>query len=176
VSGPGAGAALGAAIVSAVSAAQAQDPERFEQLSADLRGPMVQHVDTVLAAVVRDLLEVQHPDGLAGEDIVDVLAQCAQDAMWRPDIEARTLLVVLLGALGVAEPVPADDGPAGGVGEHSQDSLDEPPIVDPPTGAALRRHALLLVASLCSATGEPAIRPVRSAIAEIHRAQTQEMP
>jgi hypothetical protein len=56
VSGPGAVAALSAAIVGAVSAAQAQDPERFEQLAADLRGPMAQHVDTVLAAVVRDLL------------------------------------------------------------------------------------------------------------------------
>jgi hypothetical protein len=110
---------------------------------------------------------VQHSDGLGGEDIADVLARCVQEAMWRPDIEARTLLVVLLGALGVAEQV---------LGEHSQDTLEQNPIVDRPTEAVLRRHALLLVASLCSATGEQPIRPVRSAIAEIHRAQTQEMP
>ena len=168
-SGPG--AALATAIVGAVAAAQAQDGDRFDELTADLRGPMAQHVDTVLSAVVRDLLELQHPDGLAGEDIADVLTQCIEDAIWRTDIEAGTLVVVLLGALGVAESVPTDD-----VGEGSQESVDDAPIPDPPTEAALRRHALLLVASLCTATGERPIRPVRAAIAEIHRAETQEMP
>lgn len=171
MSGPDAGAALATAIVAAVSAAQAQAADRFDELAAALRGPMTQHVDTVLSTVVRDLLEQQHPDGLAGEDIADVLAQCLRDAMWRSDIEPRTLVIVLLGALGVAEAGPADDG-----GDQSPDSVDDPPAPDPPTEAALRRHALLMVASLCSSIGERPIRPVRSAIAEIHRAETQEMP
>lgn len=165
-----AGAALSLAIVGAVTAAQAQDRDRFEELSAALGGSMAQHVDTVLSAVVRDLLELQHPDGLVGDDIADVLARSVADSSWLAGVEAGTLVVVLLGALGVAEAAPVDDG-----GEHSQDPADAP-VPDPPSEGALRRHALLLVASLCSALGERPSRPVQSAIAEIHRAETQEMP
>ncbi|MCW2604919.1 MAG: hypothetical protein JWN61_3054 [Pseudonocardiales bacterium] len=169
--GSGPGGALAAAIVGAVTAAQAQDADRFDQLAADLRGAMAPHVDTVLSTVVRDLLEQQHPDGLAGDDIADVLTRCIEDAAWLPDIEARTLVIVLLGALGVAEPVPTDD-----VEERSQDRADAVPTPDPPTDAALRRHGLVMVASLCAAAGERPIRLVRAAIEEIHRAETQEMP
>lgn len=169
-SGSRAGAALGAAIAAAVVAAQDQDRERFDELSAALRGPAAPHVDAILSAVVLDLLEQLHPDGLSGEDIADALTRCVASAAWSPDLEAGTLLIVLLGALGVAEAVP-DDAP----GEQSQDHAEDP-IPDPPSDAALRRHALALVASLCSAVGEPPTGAIRAAIAEIERAETQEMP
>lgn len=166
----GAGAALSRAIVGALVAAQACDVDRFVELGAALRGPMTEHVDTVLSAVVRDLLERQHPEGLAGEDIVEVLDRCVRDALWLPGIDARTLVVVLLGALGISETAFADD-----TSEQSQDPLDAA-VPDPPSEADLRRHALLMAASLCSATGERPIRAVEAAISEIRRAETQEMP
>lgn len=180
-SGPrdGAGAVLTAAVVAAIAAAQAQEAERFDELAAALRGPMASHADTVLSAVVRDLLERQHPDGLAGSDIADALAACVQESAWLPGVDPSTVVIVLLGALGVAETtaetaaeVAADDGP----GEHSQDSADDAAAPEPPTDAVLRRHALLLASSLCSACNEAPARAVRAAVDEIHREETLEMP
>ena len=171
-----AGTALGAAIIAAIEAAQAQAPARLDQLSAALRGPLAAHADTVLSAVVWDLLERQHPEGLDGGDIADALALCVQDGAWHAEVEVRTLVIVLLGALGVADPAP-DAQHSDAQGSDAQDDLqDGAPIPDRPSDAALRRHALLMAASLCRAAGESPSRAVRSAVAEIERAETHEMP
>ncbi|MGY0003511.1 hypothetical protein [Micromonospora sp. I033] len=137
------------AATEAVDAARARDAGAYqpavERLAAADRAGLV------LGGVVRLLLEESHPDGLAGDDVRQVLERCVRStATWRPDVDPHVLLVLLASALGVYDP--GDD--------------DAPP--DP---AAIARHAPLLVADLLAATGRPLADYLSAAFAEVARTE-----
>ncbi|MCW3813181.1 hypothetical protein ONA91_01740 [Micromonospora sp. DR5-3] len=140
---------IAAAATEAVAAAHDREAEAY--------GPAVERLTAadrtglVLGGVVRLLLEETHPDGLAGDDVRQVLERCVRStAPWWPDVDPHVLLVLLASALGVYEP--GDD--------------DTPP--DP---AAIARHAPLLVADLLAATGRPLADYLTAAFAEVARTE-----
>jgi hypothetical protein len=175
--------ALAVRVSASVSAAQLGDADAFALLAPALDGSGAHHVDTVLSSVTRALLEELHPDGLESDDIRGILGRLAVEALdWYPAFDMDALLVTLAGALGVAEapgPSPfATSDPDGSApdGIDSTDSGSDEPTALPPTETVLRRHAVLLVADLCTVSGSSAPRQIASALAEIERAETQEMP
>jgi len=140
---------IATAATEAVAAAGERDGGAYgpavERLAADERAGLV------LGGVVRLLLEETHPDGLAGDDVRQVLERCARSAAsWLPDVDPHVLLVLLASALGVYEP--ADDDA-------------------PPGPAAIARHAPLLVADLLAATGRPLAGYLAGAFAEVARTE-----
>ncbi|MFD2766726.1 hypothetical protein [Micromonospora eburnea] len=140
---------IAGAATEAVAAARDRDVEAYgpavDRLTAADRAGLV------LGGVVRLLLEETHPDGLAGDDVRQVLERCVRSAaQWRPDVDPHVLLVLLAGALGVYDP--GDD--------------DAPP--DP---AAIARHAPLLVADLLAAAGQPLEGYLTAAFAEVARTE-----
>jgi hypothetical protein len=152
--------AIAVAATDAVAAAQARDEEGFAEAVASLAALEPAQTGLVLGATVRLLLEDEHPDGLDGDDIRDILDRCVVSAkQWQPAVDQLVLLVLLAGALGI------------------QDDDTESP---PPTPEALARHAALLLAELLSEK-----RPddsahhsleayLTKAFAEIQRAETQD--
>ena len=61
----------------------------------------------VLAAVLRSLLEEQHPDGLDSDDIQAILTRCYRGAAgWLPldRVEPNVMIAVLASSLGIHEP------------------------------------------------------------------------
>ncbi|MET8279861.1 hypothetical protein [Micromonospora sp. NPDC005174] len=146
---PASARAIAVTATAAVAAAQARDGQAYEEAVADLA--VDERSGLVLGTVVRLLLEESHPDGLAGDDIRQVLARCVQDATrWRRDVDPHVVLVLLAGALGVYDPE-ADDAP--------------------PDASALARHAPLLVADLLAVTGAPLDDYLAAAFAEIERTE-----
>ncbi|MGS2612980.1 hypothetical protein ACVCAH_00365 [Micromonospora sp. LZ34] len=140
---------IAVAAAEAVAAAQARDPEAYETSAARLAG--TERSGLVLGAVVRLLLEETHPDGLAGDDVRQVLERCVRSAAgWRPEVDPHVMLVLLAGALGVYDP--GDDD-------------------NPPDPAAVARHAPLLVADLLTITGRPLDGYLAAAFAEIERTE-----
>ncbi|MEU7825358.1 hypothetical protein [Catellatospora sp. NPDC049133] len=144
------------AAVDAVDAARARDAEALNEAADRLAAADSEHVGLVLGSVVRALLEDLHPDGLAGEDIQDVLEQCVRDTLsWTADLDVDTLVTVLTGALGV----------------HQQE--DGAPRPDP---RRLAWHAPVLLAYLLTVSGRRLEQYLAAAFAEIMRAETVEMP
>jgi hypothetical protein len=150
--------ALARTLTEAVAAAQAGDSERFDDaaeklIAQDKSG--AGRVGLAQAAVISAVLETRHPDGLTGEDARDVLEHTARATIgWLPTLDVNVLLAVLAGALGVLDP-------------------DAEPY--PASPLDLSRHASVLIAALLGPTDS--VSPyVAAAIAEIHRAQTIEMP
>lgn len=140
---------IATAATEAVDAARDRDAGAYEP--AVLRLAAADRAGLVLGGVVRLLLEETHPDGLAGDDVRQVLERCVRGAAtWRPDVDPHVLLVLLAGALGVYDP--GDD--------------DTPP--DP---AAVARHAPLLVADLLAATGRPLAGYLEAAFTEVARTE-----
>jgi hypothetical protein len=116
------------AMSDAVAAARQREPEAFADATGALGALDASQVALVLGTVVRLLMEDQHPDGLAGDDVREVLERCVRaSATWQPDIDPHTLLIVIAGALGV----------------HDPDEQHPPPKPD-----VLARHAALLVVDL----------------------------
>jgi hypothetical protein len=150
VSGP---VALAAEITAAVEAARRADAEPFRDAVARLSTVDPSRIAVLLGWVVRSLLEERHPDGLDGEDLRAVLTGCATAAgSWESGLDPEVLLIVLTGALGLADP-------------------DEQPRVPP---AAVAATASLLVAYLL---GPRRLTPyLDGALAELRRAETIEMP
>lgn len=102
---PAAARAVRQATLDAVTAAQSGDGEQYEEATQRLAACEPEHVRLVLGAVVRQLLEDGHPDGLAGDDLLDLIRSCARRAFaWYPDLDVEALVVVLTGALGIHEP------------------------------------------------------------------------
>ncbi|MGC4855280.1 hypothetical protein ACLQ24_18275 [Micromonospora sp. DT4] len=146
---PASARAIAVTATAAVAAAQARDGQAYEKAVADLA--VDQRSGLVLGTVVRLLLEESHPDGLAGDDIRQVLARCVQDSTrWHPDVDPHVVLVLLAGALGVYDP-------------ETDDS--------PPNASALARHAPLLVADLLAVTGAPLDDYLAAAFTEIERTE-----
>ncbi|WP_213454487.1 hypothetical protein [Rhizomonospora bruguierae] len=148
--------AIAAAATAAVTAARDAEPDAYRTAGERLAALDQEQVNLVLGAVVRMLLEEQHPDGLDADDVQAVLDRCARAAaVWYPDLNATALMVLLVGALGV----------------HP----DNPAEVEVPEGAVVR-HAPLLVADLLAATGAKLAPYLSAAFAEIARTETLELP
>ncbi|RKN42780.1 hypothetical protein [Micromonospora endolithica] len=133
----------------AVVAAREQDGEAYDVAVGRLAA--ADRSGLVLGAVVRSLLEQGHPDGLAGDDVRQVLERCVRGAArWRTDVDPHVVLVLLAGALGLYDP-----------------EADE----TPPGPAAIAAHGPLLVTDLLATTGEPFDAHLAAAFAEIHRTE-----
>jgi hypothetical protein len=134
----------------AVTAAQRRDPAALTTAVAALAALDSQQTGLVLGTVVRLLLEQTHPDGLDGEDIRDVLERSVREsAEWQPDTDPDLMLVLLAGALGVADPEATT-----------------------PTPETTARHAALLVADLLD--GRPVVDQLTRAFHEIERSQVND--
>lgn len=140
------------ATVDALAAVVAQDPIAFDEAVELLDRSDAAKAGHVHAEMVRSLLEEVYSDGLTGENVQEVLARTVRGADWLPSLDIAGFVEVLTGALGVAD-----------VEEQSR-SRPRP------------AHALLVVADLLAVRRSRAETYVRRALAEIHRAQTVEMP
>ncbi|AOW94191.1 hypothetical protein BFN03_19905 [Rhodococcus sp. WMMA185] len=141
------------AVDAAVGAAVSSNVAAFFEATEDLAALPAERVRVVLAAIVREILETMHPDGLTGEDVQEVLAHAVGVARtWMPDVDVASFVAVLTGALGVAE---ADES-------------------DLPTSAV--PSAILLIADLVSSAQVSVHDYVRRALDEVARAEIVEMP
>jgi hypothetical protein len=141
---------IAAAASVAVTAAAERDPEALTAAAADLAALDSDQTGLVLGTVVRLLLEQTHPDGLDGDDVRDVLERCVREsATWQPDTDPHLMLLLLAGALGVADPEATT-----------------------PTPQATARHAALLVADLLD--GRPVADQLTRAFHEIERSQVND--
>ncbi len=150
---PPAARAIAAAATDAVTAARAAAAADLAEAAGRLAAADPQRVALVLGGVVRALLEELHPDGLDGEDLRAVLERTTRAAAaWDSGVDPAVLLVVLTGALGLADP-------------------DEQPPVPP---GPVARNAVLLTADLLGP--RPLAPYLTAALAELHRAETVELP
>ncbi|MDP9637884.1 MULTISPECIES: hypothetical protein [Nocardiaceae] len=140
------------ASVDALAAVVAQDPIAFDEAVELLDRSDAAKAGNVHAEMVRSLLEEVYSDGLTGENVQEVLGRTVRGAEWLPSLDIAGFVEVLTGALGVTD-----------VDEQSR-SRPRP------------AHALLVVADLLAVRRSRAETYVRRALAEIHRAQTVEMP
>ncbi|GAB3282071.1 hypothetical protein [Kineosporia babensis] len=153
---PAAARAITRATVEAVDAARAGDLEAFTRATTDLAACEPEQVRLALGVVVRDLLEHLHPDGLAADDLQDLIRSCVKRVFaWYPQVDVNALVIVITGALGMQE--------------------EEEPRYSP---ANIARHAPLFIAELLS---QP--RPTLSiqqyltaAFQQIRTAELHEMP
>jgi len=169
-------AGLRRAIGESVEAALSQDAERFTEAAGRLNAQDPQRLVLVQAGVIRSLLEDLHPDGLSSADAQDVLRRCLiSAASWYPRADPGVLVLVLTGALGLAEgtgPAPAAAPDA----EPDADADAEPEPVPAADPAALSQGAALLIADLVTAAGAPLRGYLDAALAELERAETIELP
>ena len=143
------------AIDAAVSAARCADSEAFERAVADLSCVDREQLRMLLGQVSRELFERAHPDGLDSDDAEQALRSCAEAAAgWFPRLDRDALVVALTGALGVSEP------------DESRG----------PEEMSVIAHGLLLVADQLRTSGELLEPMLDSALRELRRAQTMEMP
>jgi hypothetical protein len=164
ITGAGSVRTIRAAVADAVLAATAADAERFDDASTTLAALDQQRLTLVQGAIVRELLENLHPDGLAGEDAQEVLTRTFKAAViWYPTVDAEAMIAVLMGSLGAADPDETSQLDQAGIAVH---------------GSLL--IADLLTASMESPTPDNAAKLLNglldSAFAEIQRAETMEMP
>ena len=153
---PAAARTTAEAIVDAVAAARVADPAAYQDAAARMSTLDPDRLGTVQGAVLRSLLEDLHPGGFDGEDIKAVIEGCMRSAVgWFPDANAEVLIVVLAGALGIADP---DDLP---------ESVNH---------AAVTRHAPLLIAGLLAVDDRDLDGYLDRAFTEIARAETVELP
>jgi hypothetical protein len=143
------------AVEAAVSAAQSGDAAAFADAIADLSRVDREQLAVVLGAIERDLLERSHPDGLDSDDAEHVLQSCIRSAAgWYQPLDSDSLIRALTGALGVSDP-------------------DESP---PPAGTEVMTHGLLLIADQLKIMRQELPPVLDSALRELMRAQTIELP
>ena len=151
---------IGRATMEAVNAARAGDAPAYQEATAELAACEPEQVRLVLGVVVRDLLEQLNPDGLAGDDLMELIRSCARRAFgWYPDIDVQALVVVLTGALGL-----------------HQDEDDNPRRYTP---LEVARHAPLFIVELLTQPQTelpPLAVYLRSAFEQIRTAELHEMP
>lgn len=188
----GSARSVGAAVSQAVTCAARRDGDEYRAAVAELLALPADQSGQVLAALVLELLEEQHPDGLDSDDIVLVLGRCYQATKgWLPPdlVDAHALIAVLASALGIHEPgvtyeeVTTGPVPSGGpewvdpVGGTVLGGMATAPVTSRvPTAAGYAWHAPLLVADLLSVGRRPLDRYLDRVFAEIHRAETMELP
>jgi hypothetical protein len=146
---------MAAAVNAALEAAQAGDTDDFAAAILALGRLDRSQVTVLLGAMVRDLLERSHPDGLDSDDAHDVLESCVRFARaWYPELDADSAVQALIGALGVSE-------------------VDEMPRPDEMSVVA---HGVLLIADQLAILAEDLAPVLDAALAELMRAQTVELP
>ncbi len=142
-----------------ILAARAQHIEDFRDAAERLE----KHAEVareVHGHMVRELLETLYQDGLTGDDVSDVLRRTIAGAgLWDAQVDPSAVVVVLTGALGVAEA--SDDRDAGTTGVAPIELI----------GAAI-----LVMADLLAAGAMDRKDYLLRAVEEIRRAQTVEMP
>ncbi|TDP33032.1 hypothetical protein [Nocardia ignorata] len=149
---PSSARAIAATVAASVEAARTRDECTFREHIGDLADLPTDQVTVVLSAVIRELLEAAHPDGLAADDIRSVLTDVIRQSIpWLPGLDPTTVATALTGALGI------DEHP------------DHPPADPHPA-------AVLLISHLAEATHIPTHDSIIRAIGEIARAETVEMP
>ncbi|OZC85645.1 hypothetical protein CH274_01885 [Rhodococcus sp. 06-418-5] len=136
----------------ALAAVAAEDPIAFDDAVELLGRSDSAQAGHVHAEMVRTLLEEVYSDGLTGENVQEVLGRTVRGAHWLPDLDIAGFVEVLTGALGVSD-----------VEEQSR-ARPRP------------AHALLVVADLLAVRRGRAETYLGRAVAEIHRAETIEMP
>jgi hypothetical protein len=160
--------AVATAVAAAVAAAARRDRDAFEPAAAELAALPAQQTGAVLAAIVRTLLEEQHPDGLDGEDVRTVVERGVRAAAtWLPAdvLRPRTIVAVLANALGVHE---------AGLTYDEIGAPPDPDVEKAPSPGDFAHHAPLVVADLLAAGGRP-LRPyLDAAFSEIARAETMD--
>jgi hypothetical protein len=143
------------AVDAAVSAAQSGGSTEFAEAKAELTRLDREQVKVLLGAVTRDVLERAHPDGLDSDDAEEALQSCIRFAVgWYPQIDSDSLIRALTGALGVSEP-------------------DEVRVVDE---MSVVTHGLLLIADQLTILSQQLAPLLDSALGELMREQTVEMP
>lgn len=147
---------IASATDAAVTTAREGAAEPFAEATGALLAVDPDQVRSVHSAMVRELLEDVHPDGLTGEAVQAVLERCARGAAeWVPSLDVGALAVVLTGSLGLTD--------------YDEDTHRVGwPVILP--------HALLVIADLLAVAQAPADGYLRRAIGEIARAETVEMP
>lgn len=118
------------------------------------RGPAL----ALQATMIRDLLEWAYPDGLTGKSVEEVLMRCAGAASVLMDDEAlvEDLALVVGGAIGMSE----EFGSA----------------ANPRAAVRFLRAGLLVIDDLLGRTGFDGGAAVETAMGEIWRSETMEMP
>jgi hypothetical protein len=160
---------LGTATSRAVQAAAARQPERYREAAAALALLPAEQAGTLLAAVLRALLEERHPDGLDRGDIQAVVSRCHRAAAgWLPvgQIRVTVLIAALASALGIHEP---------GVTYHDGVSTVDS-HVEVPTAEQYLWHGPLLIADLLAAGSRPLGTYLDRAFGELSQEQTSELP
>ncbi|MFB9378647.1 hypothetical protein ACFFKU_06610 [Kineococcus gynurae] len=146
--------AITSAVTAAVAAAVEPDVTAFEAAVLELATMDAEQVHVVLGWALREQLERAHPDGLDADDLRDAVASAARAATWWPRLEPQLLVVVVTGALG---------------------AHDLAETMDAASPALTLGHALLLLTSLLPPPPDPG-PTLRSALAEVRRAELTEMP
>lgn len=150
----GAALALDRGLLAAVRAAQAHDVDEFATAVAHLATLDPHHVRRMLDAVVRPALEQQHPDGVDGDDLADLLEATVTGSAWAGAVDPLALAVVLTGAFGVVVATPEE-------------------LPHPVPDAEITRHALLLLGHVLP--GPRHLRPALDAAwREVARADLQD--
>ena len=181
---PGAPRAIGAAVTQAVDAATAGDREAYESAAAAVVALPAHQTGIVLGAVVRSLIEDQHPDGLDGDDIRAVLGDCLRATLpWlgAARVDVSVLIAVLASALGIHEAgvTYVDPNPAPTVSDDLPSEYDgTPPEATgrPPTPAEYAFHAPLLLADLLRRSAFGLSPYLDAAFTEIARGEQMDMP
>lgn len=145
--------AIAEAITAAVIAARDTDAAAYRVVTPHLATQSVEQVGIVAGETVRLLLEDRYPDGLTGDDLREVLTDCAVAADWYPEFDPTVAATLVAGALGVHE---AD-------GERL-----------PLSAAEVAAHGPLVIAGLASTAAHPLPTYLRAALAEIARTQTMD--
>jgi hypothetical protein len=143
------------AIDTAVSAAQAADGDAFTDAITALARIDAEQVAVVLGAVSRELLERSYPDGMDTDDAQQVLDDSVRSATgWHAGLDGDSFIWALTGTLGIGD-------------------LDELP---PRERSAVVAHGLILIAELLTTLGQPLAPVLETALQELLRAQTVELP
>lgn len=175
------------AVSGCVAAATAQDAESFDLECRGLNGLDQQRLRLVQSAIILQLLQDLHPQGLSGEDARQALEKSSRSAAgWYPDLDPGALATVLLGALGAGDP--ADSSTTDGASADGDPADSYSTGVDPADGSSrdraaeagdptrLAAHGCLLISDLLAGNDGGLDRYLDLAFAEIQRAETMEMP
>jgi len=181
---PGPPRAIGSAFTRAVDAATARDKEAYEAAAAAVAALPAVQSGRVIGAVVRSLLEDQHPDGLDGDDIRAVLAGCLGATLpWlgADRVDVSVLIAVLASALGIHEAgvTYVDPTPVATVPDELPSESDGSPdevTGRPPAPAEYAYHAPLLVADLLSRSAFGLSPYLDAAFTEIARGEEMDSP
>lgn len=110
--GRAAASSIRAAIAESTAAAFAAELPRFQLAVTQVATQNPEQLAIVQAAIVRELLEDLHPGGLSGADAQLILKRCIRSATgWYADADPTVMVGVLTGALGLSDPVDAERPP-----------------------------------------------------------------